>query len=324
MKFIKTLLLFFILSSCFKDVVKEVEIEVYRFDKELSSVDSMNIDTKIAEWDTILNGFHHFYFRTFLNMKYESDKQLKENILYFNREAEVIEINSEIDKNFESLSEIENDLEFVFGKFKFYFPNLEAPKALISVNSFHAYGMVTYGDTLVVGLNYYLGENHPLYSGYYDYLKLRFQEKYMIIDALENWCNLQFVVSNNPITFLDYLIVKGKTTYLMHEFLSEENQNDVFHFSETDLEWCKNNEQNIWNEIIKLNILYSKDSYSFQTFFYDSPFTKGMPNESPGRLGYWVGYKIIQNYIQNTDVSLQELMQNTNSQEILLQSKYKP
>jgi di/tricarboxylate transporter len=62
MKFIKTLLLFFILSSCFKDDVKKVEIEVYRFDKELSSVDSTNIDAKIDKWDTILNGFHHFYY----------------------------------------------------------------------------------------------------------------------------------------------------------------------------------------------------------------------------------------------------------------------
>jgi len=324
MKFIKILLLFLVLNSCKKNDVKEIDINIYRFDKELITVDSTNIDKKLAVWDSPLNGFHHFYFRTFLNMEYESDNQLKENILYFNREDEVVEINSEIDKNFKSLSDIENDLEFVFGKFKFYFPNLEIPKSLIAVNSFHSYGMVTYGDTLVVGLDFYLGEKNPLYRGYYDYQKLRFQKKYMVIDALENWCNLQFFSSSNSITFLDYLIAKGKITYLIHEFLSEKNQDDAFRFSDTDLEWCRTNEQNIWNEILILNILYSKDSYSFQSFFYDSPFTKGMPNESPGRLGYWVGYKIIQNYIQHNDVSLEELMRNTNSQQILLNSKYKP
>ena len=32
------------------------------------------------------------------------------------------------------------------------------------------------------------------------------------------------------------------------------------------------------------------------TFFTDSPFTKGI-QESPGRLGYWVGYKIINSYM---------------------------
>ena len=70
--------------------------------------------------------------------------------------------------------------------------------------------------------------------------------------------------------------------------------------------------------------MYNKDYNSYSTFFSDSPFTKGMPKESPGRLGYWVGYKIIESYMINNRVSLSELMKNDNSQEILLQSKYKP
>ena len=49
-----------------------------------------------------------------------------------------------------------------------------------------------------------------------------------------------------------------------------------------------------------------------------------MPKESPGRLGYWVGYQIVNQYMKNEGVSLLDLMKNTNSQEILLKSKYKP
>ena len=49
-----------------------------------------------------------------------------------------------------------------------------------------------------------------------------------------------------------------------------------------------------------------------------------MSKESPGRLGYWVGFQIVNQYMNNKSVSLQELMKNTNSQEILLKSKYNP
>ena len=70
--------------------------------------------------------------------------------------------------------------------------------------------------------------------------------------------------------------------------------------------------------------MYNKEYNSYATFFSDSPYTKGMPKESPGRIGYWVGYKIIDSYMKNNNVSVQQLMNNANSQDILLKSKYRP
>ena len=46
--------------------------------------------------------------------------------------------------------------------------------------------------------------------------------------------------------------------------------------------------------------------------------------ESTGRLGYWIGYRIISSYIEESNSNLIDLIKNQDSQIILLQSKYKP
>jgi hypothetical protein len=57
----------------------------------------------------------------------------------------------------------------------------------------------------------------------------------------------------------------------------------------------------------------------------DAPFTATISQESPGRLGTWVGWQIIKSYMdENTDVSLQQLMKTTDYQLILNKSGYQP
>ena len=50
-----------------------------------------------------------------------------------------------------------------------------------------------------------------------------------------------------------------------------------------------------------------------------------MPQESPSRIAYYIGYKIINSFMQNNrEVTLDELMNYTDYNSILNKSKYKP
>jgi hypothetical protein len=72
-------------------------------------------------------------------------------------------------------------------------------------------------------------------------------------------------------------------------------------------------------------LLYNTD-YQIQTkLIQDGPFTAGFSSESPARLGIFIGWKIVINYLQNNPkVSLFELIQMKDSQRILQESAYKP
>jgi len=56
-----------------------------------------------------------------------------------------------------------------------------------------------------------------------------------------------------------------------------------------------------------------------------SPTTSGFPLDSPGRTGVWIGWQIVRKYMKNfPETTLSELMQNSDYQQILNDSKYFP
>ena len=55
------------------------------------------------------------------------------------------------------------------------------------------------------------------------------------------------------------------------------------------------------------------------------PFTAEISQDSPGRLGIWIGWRIVDSYMRNNEhVTIQELMSEGDAQKILEQSFYKP
>jgi len=93
------------------------------------------------------------------------------------------------------------------------------------------------------------------------------------------------------------------------------------------LDWAKKNESAIWGYLLDENLLYETDYPKIQKFINVGPFTQGIGenNESAPRLGIYIGWQIIKKYMEkNPNVTLQQLMSNTDAQQILTDSKYHP
>ena len=57
----------------------------------------------------------------------------------------------------------------------------------------------------------------------------------------------------------------------------------------------------------------------------ESPFIQGFPEGSPGRIGHWIGWQIVKAYMnKNPTITVLQLMNNNNAQELLNKSKFKP
>ena len=113
--------------------------------------------------------------------------------------------------------------------------------------------------------------------------------------------------------------------YFLDVILPQFPNADKLRFSQNQLNWCKKNESNIWAYFIDNEILYSTDIKKFNSYINYAPFAKGMPKESPGRIAYWMGWNIVEAYMNNNkNITVEQLMENTNPQEILRQSGYKP
>jgi len=94
-------------------------------------------------------------------------------------------------------------------------------------------------------------------------------------------------------------------------------------FTQKQLDWCLTNEGSIWNYFLDQN-LYSPDPDLIKNFIGDAPNTQGMPDTSPGNIGQWVGWRIVQKYASmHPDMPPSELM-NKSAKAIFEEAKYKP
>jgi uncharacterized protein YjaZ len=97
-------------------------------------------------------------------------------------------------------------------------------------------------------------------------------------------------------------------------------------YTPEQIKWCNENEGYIWRYFIEKELLYSDDQKLIPRFINMAPFSKfylEIDNETPGRVGSWVGWQIVRSYMENNEVSLQQLL-NSNAKEIFEKSKYKP
>ena len=99
---------------------------------------------------------------------------------------------------------------------------------------------------------------------------------------------------------------------------------DKFRFTREEMAWVEDNESSIWEYFIYENLLFSKREREFRSFVNFAPFAKGMPKEAPARVGYFIGYKIVRDYMKNNNVDIEEMIYLTDSKHFLSESKYKP
>ena len=88
-------------------------------------------------------------------------------------------------------------------------------------------------------------------------------------------------------------------------------------YTEAELNWCETNEVNIWEILINEKLLYSKDQKKIAQFTTNGPFTKGLPEESPSMVGVWIGWQMVRDYVEDTGVSIVDLLAETNHRKIL-------
>ena len=84
------------------------------------------------------------------------------------------------------------------------------------------------------------------------------------------------------------------------------------------------NETGIWEHFVQEDLLFSKKENEFRSFVNYAPFAKGMPKESPGRVAYFIGYRIVSEYMKNNKIGLDKLISLTDSRKFLQESRYKP
>ena len=114
--------------------------------------------------------------------------------------------------------------------------------------------------------------------------------------------------------------------YFVKCMLPETPDTVLWGYTARQLEFCEKSEGEFWKYFVSTdNTLFSSDYMTIKRFIDDGPFTPVFTKESPGKIGQWIGFRIVESFMKkNPTVTLEELFAIESAQEIMRKSKYNP
>ena len=236
------------------------------------------------------------------------------------------EIFSEVNKTFPNFDKETEDLELFFKHVVYYFPKYRTPEVITVISDVDYSNRVILADTLLlIGLDNYLGKGHKFYGGIEQYIAAGLDKTFLISDVASAFGKTKLRFPSDR-TFLAQMIYYGKELYLKDKLMPLATDAQKIVYTPEEMEWAQANEEQIWRYFIEREILYSTDNMLAPRFLDPAPFSKfrlELDNESPGRLGRYMGWQIVRAFMNNNDVKLNQLL-DLSADEIFKKSNYKP
>ena len=287
------LLLPFLLSACSN--FDSSKVEIHRLDHAVSEATALTADERNA-----LDALHEV-------MPYEASPS-------------VMRFQADVDSLLPSLDGVETQLGEAAAKMSHF-------GKLYAIVSLYNQSVITVGnDYVFIGLNHYLGEDYPGYSGHFpDYMLHRKTLAQLPADVvraiIERDCPAQF---STDATLLNRMLRDGAVNYAVSCYLHTDNP---IGFSSEQLQWCKENEARIWRQMMEAQLLFSTDPTVADRLL--NPATASLPinANAPGETARFTALQIVRAYVeQHPDAEISTLLSPDfyNSNQSLIDSQYAP
>jgi hypothetical protein len=235
-----------------------------------------------------------------------------------------------VEKKYSNLNWLQDELTGGFLYVKYYFPHYRVPGVITYIGTFDAPGIIMTPEYLGICLHQFAGKNFPVYQApqiqdmYPAYISRRFDEEYITANCMKAVADDIYPDTTTGKPLIEQMIEKGKQWYLLDHFLPDAPDSVKTGFTKQQLTWLQENEGNAWSYVIKNENLYSIEPNVIQNYFGDAPFTQGMPEASPGNIGQWMGWRIVQKFAgKNEKLTVPQILQ-TPSKTIFEEAKYRP
>lgn len=303
--------------------IKPVKIE--RLDRDLFGINTGNSDTKKKELENKYGNFYRQFIYSIINanqkdsdfvLKFVSDKDMK---------GAYDDVQSSINDG--DIANLESELTECEKRFRVLFPNRKLPKRHIAYFSGFNYNIVYPDSVLGISLEMYLGSDNKYYKmlQWPAYQRRTLRKEYMLPNLIRGWLITEFDNAQPVNNLLNHMIFYGKIFYACDALLPNLNDSLKISYSSQQMEYCLNYEKNLWGFFAQENRLYENNLKTVTEFTSEGPFTGAISKECPPRVAMWLGWQIVRSYMKNNgNVTLSELMADTDAQKILTKSKYRP
>jgi hypothetical protein len=304
----------------------KTDVQIDRFEKAFFAVDTGNLAQGLAGLRNAYPNFYPTYMRDILgvNPGDTTTFSIIKTILSSYRS-----LNDSIQLRYKDLGWLQNELNYNFRFVKYYYPYYTIPRAITFIGTLDAPGIVLSPQYLGIGLHQYAGKNFSAYQSaevqqlYPSYISRRFDQEYISANCMKAVVDDLYPDKSTGRPLIEQMIERGKQWYLLDHFAPDAADSVKTGYTQKQLDWVEANEGNMWPVMVKEN-LYSIEPSVIQSYIGEAPFTQTMSDASPGNIGQWIGWRIVQKFAsRNKKLTLQQVVE-TPAKTIFESAGYRP
>jgi hypothetical protein len=240
-----------------------------------------------------------------------------------------------------ALSVLPSQLEDALQRFRYHVPSFRPDSPFVvttfigPMDAFESFSVGDYGDVRTnngvgIALQLHLGADASVYEEgmqaglFFQYQVTRFHPQTILVNAMKTVVDDHFPYQASGKPLVEEMIEKGKRIYLLKRIMPQVHDSLILGYTGDQLKGCFENESLIWNFFVKNDLLYSIEPSVNQQYIRDGPKTPELGESSPGYIGLFAGWRIVDAYLKkHPDITVDALMQKP-ANEIFQGSGYRP
>ncbi|MFT3936888.1 MAG: hypothetical protein QM726_24900 [Chitinophagaceae bacterium] len=307
----------------------KVDAKIGRFDRDFFSADTNHI---VQSLDAVQKKYPYFFTDFIQNIVVAGSADTMHDLPVvmdaFIRNSRPLYDSAQL--KFANIDHLQAELQKGFQYVKYYFPNYSVPKIVTYVGLIGDPQVALTKDAMAIGLQMYLGKNFSAYNTleaidkFPQYISRRFEPQYIPVNCFQNIASDIYPEKAPGLSLIEQFIEKGKQWWLVDKFMPGVADSLKTGYTQQQLDFCSKNEGLIWNYLVQNFDLYTTEPTTIQNFIGEAPKTDGMPDSSPGNIGQWIGWQIVQKFAdKNSSLSVRQVLE-TDAKKIFETTKYKP
>ncbi|MEZ4721339.1 MAG: hypothetical protein R2813_05615 [Flavobacteriales bacterium] len=320
-----------LLSSCEDDRLK-IDVSTIGVDTRLERADLLWKDMSPIgfreshpRYLTQYKDVYTHYIQDVLRLGNVNDSNLYASIREFTKHPDFEQVYKEVELIFPESDDFESELDDAWKHYSYYFPEAAVPYQFACVCGFNNPLIMTESG-IGLCMEMYLGDKCRFYN-YLQlpvYLRHRMTPKHLVPWMMKAWLETEFVQENKSPSLLEDIVQAGKIFFCMDAIFPLVEDSIKIGYTSTEMTWARDHERFVWAHFVDNELLFETNIGVVGKFTNDGPFTVDLVKESPSRMGYFIGWQMVREYMSRQEsVDLPKLMA-TDAQEILNKSKYKP
>lgn len=302
-----------------KSELEETPVNIHRYGLTVFNLDTSDFFNEVKDLSD--------EFGLFVGNNISSPQQVLPLFEYIT-DTQLVSLSNLVKNDYNDINWIEKDLAEAFSRYHYFFPKKVIPEVYTYISDiYYEKPVIVDNDVMIIALDVYLGKETPQYSGLgLPYYKIRTMEpEYITVDAMKALYDQQLDPKFTQRTLIDRMIGAGKLLYYLDAVLPNVNDSIKIRYTTKQYNWIESNKENIWAYLVSNKLFYSPEYKIQANFIQDGPFTASFSNDSPPRLGVWLGWQIVREYMKNnSQITLYKLINTSDSQIIFNNSRYKP